>query len=89
VELDSRRVDHRVLNCEASASTAIAAVSLDQWEPKTTTAALQPSQRSADCCSRGGVAFTLGLSRKPEKVFWGVLVGLDCSFFCQRESSGS
>ncbi|XP_033968382.1 ubiquitin carboxyl-terminal hydrolase 15-like isoform X9 [Pseudochaenichthys georgianus] len=36
VELESRRVDHRVLNCEASASTAITAVSLDQWEPETT-----------------------------------------------------
>ncbi|XP_010793711.1 ubiquitin carboxyl-terminal hydrolase 15 isoform X8 [Notothenia coriiceps] len=36
VELESRRVDHRVLNCEASASTAITAVSLDQWEPEST-----------------------------------------------------
>ncbi|XP_019749186.1 ubiquitin carboxyl-terminal hydrolase 15 isoform X4 [Hippocampus comes] len=44
VELDSRRVDPRALNCEAGASTAIAAVSLDQWEPQTSDAASQPSQ---------------------------------------------
>ncbi|XP_039457003.1 ubiquitin carboxyl-terminal hydrolase 15 isoform X3 [Oreochromis aureus] len=44
VELDGRRVDHRVLNCEATASTAIAAVSLDQWEPETANAALSSSQ---------------------------------------------
>lgn len=68
VELESRRVDHRVLNCEASASPAIRAVSLDQWEPETTNTALQPSQRSADCCSWGGLALALRLSRT---FFWG------------------
>lgn len=47
VELDSRRVEHhRVLNCEAS--TAIAAVSLDQWDSAGAgDAALPPAQRSA------------------------------------------
>ncbi|XP_035469936.2 ubiquitin carboxyl-terminal hydrolase 15-like isoform X4 [Scophthalmus maximus] len=44
VELDSRRVDHRVLNCEATAATAITDVSLDQWEAETTGADLQPPQ---------------------------------------------
>lgn len=48
MELDSRRVDHRVLTCEAGASSAIAAVSIDQWEPEATNAALQPSARSDD-----------------------------------------
>lgn len=47
VELDSRRVDPRALNCEAGASAAIAAVSLEQWEPQTSDAVSQPSQRSA------------------------------------------
>lgn len=53
VELDSRRVDHhRVLTCEATAaSTAIAAVSLDQWEPESAGAASPPAQRSARRCS--------------------------------------
>lgn len=52
VELDSRRVEHHcVLNCEATASTAITAVSIDQWEPGAISTALQPSQRSAECCS--------------------------------------
>lgn len=50
MELDSRRVEHhRVLNCEAS--TAITAVSLDQWDSGASSAALQPAQRSAECCS--------------------------------------
>lgn len=49
VELDNRRVD-RVLNCEATASTAITAVSLDQWEPDTSNNTLPPSQRSAGRC---------------------------------------
>lgn len=50
VELDSRRVEHhRVLNCEAS--TAITAVSLDQWDSGANSAALQPAQRSAECCN--------------------------------------
>lgn len=52
VELDNRRVD-RVLNCEATASTSITAVSIDQWEPETTNSALQHCQRSSDCCSLG------------------------------------
>lgn len=53
VELDSRRVDHRVLNCEATTPNTITAVSLDQWEPETTTSALPVPQRSADICSLG------------------------------------
>nr|XP_061815787.1 ubiquitin carboxyl-terminal hydrolase 15-like isoform X3 [Nerophis lumbriciformis] len=44
VELDSRRVDHSVLNCEAVAASTLPAVSLDQWEPETSNAALQPFQ---------------------------------------------
>lgn len=52
VELDSRRVEHHcVVNCDANSSNAIAAVSLDQWENGTTSTLLQPSQRSAECCS--------------------------------------
>ena len=53
VELESRRVDHRVLSCEAPASTTIAAVSFDQWEPETANTALPTSQRSADRCISG------------------------------------
>lgn len=68
--VDSRRVDHRVLNCEATASTAITAVSLDQWEPETTNTALQPSQRSADCCSWGALS-SFWLSRKLGSLFGG------------------
>lgn len=70
MELDSRRVDHhRVLNCEATASTAITAVSLDQWEPETTNTALQPSQRSADCCSWPSFKLFSDLSKKLESFF--------------------
>lgn len=61
MELDNRRVDHRVLNCEATAaaSTAIAAVSIEQWEPETNGSDLPPSQRSADWCSWGGLNLKL------------------------------
>lgn len=55
VELDSRRVDHRVLSCEVPASTTITAVSFDQWEPETANAALPASERSAVYCSWAGL----------------------------------
>lgn len=50
VELDSRRVDHRVLTCEAPTSPTITTASFGQWEPETSHVALPASQRSADRC---------------------------------------
>lgn len=47
VELDSRRVEHHVLSCEAPAST-IAAVSFERWDAQAGGGALP--QRSATCC---------------------------------------
>ena len=69
MELDSRRVDHhRVLNCEATASTAITAVSLDQWEPETSRDALQPLQRSAERCSWTSLKLDCSLLLLEERV---------------------
>lgn len=72
MELESRRVDHRVLNCEASASTAITAVSLDQWEPETTN---KPPQRSA-----GWRSFNFPvITQEARELFWGRGLGFGCS----------